>query len=294
MRLPSLSALRAFEAAARLLSLSRAGDELHVTHAAISHQIRNLEDWFGVPLFRREGRGIRLTPPGQALFSRISPLFESIADACQKVKELSGAGSLSVGCVASIAARWLVPNLAEFTARHPEADIRVVYAHADERLSAADLDILITYARDEGKGVVAERLFSRISRPVCSPHFLRQHGPFESPRQIISAPLLHDATREAWHDWCAAAGLQNVGVLSGPVYQDFNLLATAAIAGHGIALCPLNVFRAEIGSKDLVVVSDVAINEDRGYFLMSREDRSPLAEDFVQWFVAIAQAGPLF
>ncbi|RQR50932.1 LysR family transcriptional regulator [Burkholderia sp. Bp9126] len=294
MKLPPLGALRAFEAAARLLSLSRAGDELHVTHAAISHQVRNLEAWFGASLFRREGRGIQLTPAGQALFSCVSPLFEAMADACQRVKSMSGAGSLVVGCIPSIAARWLVPNLANFAARHADVDIRVMYAQANDRLSSADLDILITYGEDDTRGVVAERLFSRINMPVCSPHFLREHGPFESASRIASSPMLHDETRDGWSEWCEAAGLQDAGMLPGPVYQDFNLLATAAIAGHGIALCPVNVFRAEIMRGDLVVISDVATNEDRGYFVMTREDRTRIADEFVKWFLAIAQEGHLF
>lgn len=291
MRLPPLGALRAFEVAARLLSLSRAGDELHVTHAAVSHQIRNLEDWFGFPLFQRDGRGIRLTASGQALFDRVSPLFESMADACKIVDAMSGASTLTVGCVPSIAARWLVPNLVEFTERNPQIDIRVVYAKSNEQLNADDLDILITTAEDESRYVISERLFSRVNKPVCSPSFLAQYGPFESPKQIVAAPLLHDETREGWHDWCEAAGVKDTKALSGPIYQDFNMLATAVLAGHGLALCPINVFRAEIGRGDLVVLSEVGINENRGYFILTRDDRTIVVDEFVKWFVAIAQEG---
>lgn len=295
MKLPPLGALRSFEAAARHLSLSRAGDELHVTHAAISHQVRNLEDWFGTTLFRREGRGIQLTASGQALFARVSPLFESLSDACQRVKAVAGGGSLTVGCIPSIASRWLVPNLDKFSAQHPQVDIRVVYAHAHERLSQAELDILITYGEDDTRGVQAERLFSRINMPVCSPHFLRERGPFKRPKQIVGSSLLHDETREGWREWCVLAGIPGVDVSNGPIYQDFNLLATAVIAGHGIALCPVNVFRAEISRGDLVVISDIATNEDKGYYVMSRGDRPKLADDFVAWFVATAQSGyPLY
>nr|WP_314876367.1 LysR substrate-binding domain-containing protein [uncultured Pseudomonas sp.] len=291
MRLPPLGALRAFEVAARLLSLSRAGDELHVTHAAVSHQIRNLEDWFGFPLFRRDGRGICLTASGQALFDRVSPLFESMADACKIVEAMSGAGTLTVGCVPSIAARWLVPNLFEFIGRNPQIDIRVVYAKSNEQLNADNLDVLITTAEDESKYVVAERLFSRVNKPVCSPNFLAQYGPFDSPKKIIAAPLLHDETREGWHDWCEAAGIKDTKALPGPIYQDFNLLATAVLAGHGIALCPINVFRAEITRGDLIILSDLGINANRGYFIMTRDDRTIVADEFVKWFVAIAQEG---
>ena len=293
MKLPPLSALRAFEVAARHSSLSRAGDELHVTHAAVSHQVRNLEGWFGSALFRREGRGIQLTPAGHALYARVSPLFESMADACQRVKALSGAGALTVGCIPSIASRWLVPNLPVFTQQHPGVDIRVVYAQAHDRLGPADLDILITYGDDNGRGVACERLFSRINKPVCSSHFLREHGPFDEPRQIVAAPLLHDEKRTAWKEWCVAAGLPDSNVEAGPIYQDFNLLATAVIAGHGIALCPINVFRTEILRGDLVVLSDIPTNADKAYNVMTRVDRSAIAGDFVEWFMAVAQQGVL-
>lgn len=293
MKLPPLSALRAFEVAARHSSLSRAGDELHVTHAAVSHQVRNLEEWFGSALFRREGRGIQLTPVGHALYARVSPLFESMADACQRVKAMSGAGALTVGCIPSIASRWLVPNLPAFTQAHPGVDIRVVYAQAHERLGPADLDILITYGEDHGRGVVCERLFSRINKPVCSSHFLRERGPFADARAIAAAPLLHDETRAAWKEWCATAGLPEAYVDAGPVYQDFNLLATAVIAGHGIALCPINVFRTEILRGDLVVLSDIPTNADKAYNVMTRVDRAGIAGEFVDWFLAIAQQGVL-
>lgn len=287
MTLPSLSALRAFDAAARHLSLSRAGDELHVTYAAVSHQVRNLEDSFGAPLFHRNGRGIRLTPLGQTLFTQISPLFESMTDACRRVKAAVGGGSLTVGCVPSIA-RWFVPNLILFSKQHPEADIRVVYAQRDDRLALADLDILISCEGqgEGGRGVVREPLFSCLSRPVCSPAFLQEHGPFDEPRQIAAAALLHhQAPPGGWKAWCGAAGLGQARVDTGMTYEDFSLLTMAVMAGHGIALCPVNVFRSEIARGDLVVVSDIAIDAHRGYSVLTRQERPPIANALVQWFV---------
>jgi len=285
MKLPSLSALRAFEAAARHLSMSLAGDELHVTHAAISHQVSNLEEWMGVPLFHRAGRRINLTHPGRLLAVNLNASFESIAEICARVKAMSGGRTLNVGCIPSIASRWLVPNLDKFSALHPGVNIRVVYAKADEKLTDSDLDILITYGEDGSSGVLSVQLFSRINTPVCNPHFLRQFGPFDRPEQIASAPLLHDETTLGWKTWLKLAGVADKGVVAGTVYQDFNLLATAVIAGHGIALCPINVFSAEIRHKDLVILSEISINDDKGYMIMTRKDRPEIARDFVHWFV---------
>src|SRR5258708_17256124 len=144
MDMPPLIALRAFEAAARLKSFSRAGDELHVTHAAISHQIKQLEEWFGRPLFRRVGRGVELTRLGKTIAASVTPAFGEISQVCQRMRLPRGRGALSVGCIPSIASRWLIPNLAEFSSRHPEIDLQVLYASAQARLSSADSDVLLT------------------------------------------------------------------------------------------------------------------------------------------------------
>ena len=268
------------------MSFSRAGDELHVTHAAVSHQMRNLEDWFGAPLFRRDGRGVRLTPAGEQLFARISPLLSGITDACGTVKKAHTGASLSVGCIPSIATRWLVPNLGKFSSAYPDVDIRVVYAHADEKLASSNLDVLITYGEDDSKDVLTDQLFSRINKPVCSRHFMAQRGPFKRADQIIASDLLHDASREGWKEWSTAAGLKVTKTLSGPIYQDFNLLATAVLAGHGIGLCPVNVFSAEIRRGDLIVASEIATNDDKGYVIMTRRGRPKFVDDFVRWFIA--------
>ncbi|MCX7278287.1 MAG: LysR substrate-binding domain-containing protein [Burkholderiales bacterium] len=286
----SLGAVRAFEAAARHQSMSRAGDELFVTHAAVSHQVRNLEEWIGVPLFRRQGRGVQLTTAGEQLFVRVSPLLSGIADACKTVKAASKGASLTVGCIPSVASRWLVPNLDRFSSEFPDVEIRVAYAHADEKLASSNLDVLITYGEDPSKEVITEPLFSRINKPVCSPHFMTKHGPFRSPEQLIASELLHDASRDGWREWAGAAGLTLNKELAGTTYQDFNLLATAIIAGHGIGLCPVNVFSEEIRRGDLIVASDIATNGDKGYVVMTRRNRPKTVTNFVHWFVATTQA----
>ena len=283
-RLPPLTALKTFITAASHLSLSRAGEELHVTHSAIRHQIRNLEEWFKVPLFRREGRGLRLTQQGQSLYDALAPLFMEMASACQRIKAINNLNSLSIGCIPSIASRWLIPKLDQFAQRHPEVDIHLVYARTNERLGGSPLDILITFVEDESHNVIGHHVFSRTNKPVCSPGLLKKHGPFTQPAQIASAPLLHDENREGWKKWCEIASVTPGGTLAGPVYQDFNLLATAVLSGHGIGLCPVNVVRQEILSGELVVLSDIATDSDKGYYLLIKEEHSPLVDDFITWF----------
>ena len=288
MKLPPLSALRAFEATARHLSFSRAGDELFVTHAAISHQVRQLEEWFEMKLFFRQGRSIKMTRPGDALFRNLSPALVQIAEACARVKAMGETETLVVGCIPSIASRWLVPNLPLFTETNPDLEVSVLYASANQEFSRGDLDVLITLGKENSVNVESQHLFSRLTKPVCNPKFLEEHGPFVSPEHIAQAPLLHDEDRGGWRAWCETADTQWAEGDSWPVYQDFNLLVTAAIAGHGIALCPVETFRKEIERGDLVILSDISINQDAAYYASFSKTVRPAVGAFVDWFSSLA------
>ncbi|TIS63520.1 MAG: LysR family transcriptional regulator [Mesorhizobium sp.] len=279
-----LNAIRAFEATARHLSFSAAGEELHVTHPAISHQIRRLEEWLGAPLFDRGARKIRLTEAGLALQASAGAALAELNAACRRIRRSAGAQSLSVGCIPSIASRWLVPRLTDFTARHPEIAVRVAYAKAEDRFDDDDNDILITLGSDPSPHVTSLKLFSRISRPACSPHYLARKGRLGTPAEIAAADLLHDETREGWSEWFSRAGMAGAGVGNGPVFADFNILATAVIAGHGVALCPIEVFREELRRGDLVVLSDIATDSDKGYFLTMSAQPSAADIRFADWF----------
>ncbi|RUW28413.1 LysR family transcriptional regulator [Mesorhizobium sp. M4B.F.Ca.ET.215.01.1.1] len=279
-----LNAIRAFEAAARHLSFSAAGEELHVTHPAISHQIRRLEEWLGVPLFHRDARKVRLTDAGLTLQLSANAALSDLAAACRRIRRNAAVASLSVGCIPSIASRWLVPRLPDFTERHPEIAIRVAYAKAEDRLEDDDNDVLITLGADPSPTAASLKLFSRMSRPACSPHYLARKGRLGSPAEIAAADLLHDETRQGWREWFSQAGMAGADVGTGPVFADFNILATAVIAGHGVALCPIEVFREELRRGDLVVVSDIATDTDKGYYLTMSAQPSAAEITFADWF----------
>jgi DNA-binding transcriptional LysR family regulator len=209
------------------------------------------------------------------------------------VRESAGRRSLTVGCIPSIASRWLVPNLADFSAAHPDIDLRVMYALAETNLAGSSLDVLVTYTGSGAGSGNGTRLLSRLSRPVASPHLLARTGPLDRPDRIAAAPLLHDETRDAWAAWFRTTGFEGASVRQGPVFQDFNLLASAAIAGHGIALCPVEVFRNEIARGDLVVLSDVATQEADHYVVITRPESEALAGPFVDWLLALVRdSGP--
>ena len=277
-------ALKTFIPAAKLLNLTHAGKALCVTHSAVWRQIRNLEEWFGAPLFRREGRSLKLTQAGQQLLDAIDPLFAELANACQRVHSSVAGSSLAIGCIPSIASRWLIPRIDRFSQRDPGVNIQVVYARAFERLADSSLDIMITFGADDSPGIVARRIFPRTNKPVCSPYFLKSHGPFDTPEQIANANRVHDEFREGWKEWFGLAGVSGGNPGAGTVYQDFNLLATAILAGHGIGLCPVNVMQEEIRRGDLVVLSDIATDTDKGYYLLVKEEHSRLVDEFIDWF----------
>ncbi|MCV9967374.1 LysR substrate-binding domain-containing protein [Pararhizobium sp. BT-229] len=281
--LPSLSALRVLEAAARLNSFSRAADELHVTHAAVSHQIRLLEDWFERPLFIREKRSVRLVPEAASLAQTLSVSLARI-EAETHAFHIGTTRELTVACIASIATRWLIPALPNFLSANPDINVRVVYAMGEQRFREGDCDVLITLGEDRSETRECTRLFSRANRPVASPSYIARHGKPATARQIAGADLLHDETPDRWLNWCRKAGLQPDGPLRGPVFQDFNLLATAVVAGHGIALCPTAVFRRELRNGDLIILSDIETLADESYFLVAAKPASATTVKFRDWF----------
>ena len=286
MRLPPLNAIRVFEAAARHGSFSAAGDELAVTHAAISRHVRQLEAWFGRPLFVREARGVSLPKAGRARAASVSDGLGKIAAASAALRRDDRQHSIAVGCIPSIASRWLVPMLPGFSAAHSEISVQVLYAQAEDRLRDGEYDVLITISEDETGDVERRRIFSRACKPVASPHYLARAGKFGSPKAILEkGALLHDESRRDWSDWFAAAGVKPKGELRGTVFQDFNLLSTAVIAGHGVALGPVDMMRNEIARGDLVVLHDRTILDQRSYAIFTRKPLRRAARLFRDWFV---------
>ena len=286
MKLPPLNTLAAFEATARLLSLSRAGEELHVTHAAVSSQIKRLEAWFGRKLFQRAGRGIVLTPVGEEFRKTVDVALVAISAASLGLKRDMDTKSFRVACLPSVATRWLIPALTDLKLKHPAVSAEVVYAKAGESFDPERCDVLITNLKTASRQLSATRLFTRASRPVASPSYLAKNRHLLSGG-IRNVVLLHDEVATAWDGWFATAGYAPENVKHGPVFADFNFLATAAIAGHGVALCPVEVFRKEIAAGDLVVLSDVTVFPDEGYYLVSEKVRTRAVTAFTKWFKAI-------
>ncbi|MGN4070251.1 LysR substrate-binding domain-containing protein [Burkholderia gladioli] len=284
MILPPLNALRAFEATARLQSLSRAGEELHVTHVAISGQIKKLEGWFGRRLFERSGRGARLTPAGEQFLKAVRPALLSISASSMALNANQDRNAVSVACIPSIATRWLIPALPSFAALYPDVSIEVSYASAFDQFDSERHDVLITHQAKPTDEYEFSLVFSRVNKPVASPSYLKNS---RCDDRLNGAVLLHDEVVSAWEDWFERAGYRPEGLSHGPVYQDFNYLASAMTAGHGVALCPVEVFRREIARGDLVVLSEISNRDDQGYYAIWDRESNTSTRAFSEWFVTI-------
>ncbi len=289
MELPPLNALRAFEAAARNMSFSVAGDELSVTHVAISHHIKHLEEWLGCRLFHRTGRGVQLTKEGTALSERTTSNLRGLDDICRRIKTRAQRPALKVRCLPSIASRWLIPKLPNFSEMYPSIDIQVFYATAESEALSSDWEILVSAKPATSESTVCRKLFSRRSRPVCSPAFLKNNPSAAEPAGLRNLELLHDESQSDWKNWFAVAGVELTSDPQGPIFQDFNLLSTAVIAGHGVALCPVDVFQEELSRGDLCVLSELQVNENDGYYITHRKDAETSVAKFVDWFLDATQ-----
>lgn len=288
-RLPSLNALRCFEAAARSGSFSRAAVELNVTQSAVSHQIRQLEEWFGMALFERQGRQTVPTPRGEELAQSLAEAFGLMAGACKRLAEARAGQELTIASLPSIATFWLIPRLSRFIASHPDISVKVVYAFHGQRIDFNGCDIAIVWGRGDWEDAQATRFLAGDTVAVCNPIYLEREGPFRSPADIIGKPLLHDTNRADWQAWMRQAGLKPSEPASGPVYEDFNLLRAAALAGQGIALCPRAAIADDFAAGRLVQLFDVAIKEDHGYHMvepLTGSGRRPEAHaQFKSWLI---------
>ncbi len=294
--LPPIQSLRAFEAAARHLSYSRAAEELSLTHGAISHHIGRLEkELGGVRLFVRDGQRMLLTHAGQVFVIEVRQglrlLMEAVENARTRPRRNGANRALSVSVLPSLAARWLVPRLADFQATHPQIDIAI---HPTSTLAALDgrdgIDLAIRYGPGKWYGLNAGLLMKSFIFPVCSPGFLSRMA-INSSEDLLRSTLLRNP-RQKWRPWFLAAGLDVVEPAQGPVYDDAGLLLQAAAAGQGIALARSALAADDLSAGRLVRLSDVEIEDDYGWFLVWREplhaDRAEF-DAFTTWLRQEAQ-----
>jgi LysR family transcriptional regulator, glycine cleavage system transcriptional activator len=271
-RLPSLSALRAFEAAARLGSAKRAAEELSVTPAAISHQVRQLEDELGFALFVRRPRQLLATPQGQALQRGLTDAFGAMAAAVDAVRAPQRR-SLTLSATPAVASRWLVPRLPQLREACPGLDLRIHVSHEPVALDGIEADMAIRYGGGHWPGVVAAKLFDNVFAPVCSA-MLALREASELPRHT----LLHFAPPGArsapvdWPAWQRRAQVPGLQPDVGPVFSDETHTISAALAGQGVALMSLALIADELRAGSLVQPFGPAL-EAQPFHLVHAEDR---------------------
>ena len=288
-----LGALRVFEAVARHGNFSRAADELCVTQSAVSHQVRGLEAWFGAPLFERSGNRATLLPHAAELAQALALSLGDIDTACRRARRAGGRPVLTVAVIPSVAVCWLIPRLGDFRAIAPRLEVRIIYAIHGQPIDFRDVDLAVVFAESPPtpSGMVVTPFLPGLTVPVCAPHF----GQPATPAEMLDAGLLHDTDAGGWRAWFDAVGVPEANVAGGPVFEDFNLLRAAALAGQGVALCPLAIVADDIGAERLVQLSDTAIRAEFGYYIVvaadSAEQRAPAIEAFRAWLLSTAH-GP--
>lgn len=290
-RLPPLNALKAFESAARHLSFTKAAEELFVTQAAISHQIKALEDHLGLKLFLRKNRSLLLTEEGQGFFQDIRDIFVQLHEATEKLLARGAKGSLTVSMQPSFAIQWLVPRLNLFSELHPDIDVRIKAVDQDEGSLTDDVDVAVYYGRGYWRNLRSDKLQPEYLLPVCSPLLLNSGKPLQEVTDLRFHNLLHDGSRKSWKSWFSSQGFKHFNVNQGPIFSHSSMVLQAAIHGQGVALAHNVLARPDISSGRLIVpFHHVLISKD-AYYLVCRDSQSELGKisAFRQWLVSMVQ-----
>ncbi len=272
--LPPLNALRAFEAAARHLSFTKAAEELHVTPAAISHQVKALEEQLGLPLFRRLTRGLALTDEGRFYLPRLTEAFDRLAEATAQVRPRGLTGTLTVSVLNSFATRWLLPRLTDFRMRYPDLDVAIHASAARVDFQRDDVDVGIRYGRGRWPGLRAELVLTDQTFPVCSPARLAGPPPLRDIADLRRQVLLHegearpDESWVTWEPWIERLGLTDMDWRRGPRFTDASMMMQACIDGLGVAIGRSSLIGQDLAAGRLVRPFPLSHPADYAYWLV--------------------------
>lgn len=287
LRLPPLNPLRAFEATARLGSISSAAKELKVSSGAVSHQVRALEDAMGMTLIVRGSRPLKLTSQGALLLPVATTAFKDIAAVTQRLVRPCMQGRLTVACVPGLLSFWLMPRLSRFTSQYPDVSFTMIPSNDDRNLGDAGIDICILY----GDGTWPDcwvQLWSQLEFfPVASPTLLSTR-PLRSPRDLQDHVILHGDSGCEWKAWLAAAGVSDHLASAQHYFSDARLSTEAALSGAGVAIGDSVTARDFVGRGDLVVPFNLAAPAAHAFYLAGRNEArdTPIVKVFVDWMLA--------
>jgi LysR family glycine cleavage system transcriptional activator len=285
-RFPPLNSLKAFDAAARYLSFTKAAEELFVTQAAISHQIKILEEFLGLKLFLRKNRSLLLTDEGQSYYQEIHELFLAIADATDRVIARGAKGSLTVTMQPSFAIQWLVPRLMEFSRLHPDIDVRIKAVDQDDSTLIDDVDLAIYYGNGNWPGLKVFKLHSEYRVPVCAPALLKDQ-PIRSADDLARFTLLHDNSRQDWQRWLREMKVSIPNAEQGPIFSHSAMVLQAAVLGQGVALGHSLLCRPEIESGRLICPFSHMLMSNKAYYLVMSPGHDALGKvaAFRNWII---------
>lgn len=297
------SALRVFECAARHLSFKLAAEELFVTPAAVSLQIKTLEDQLGVKLFHRHNRGLTLTDQAKSGLPALSAGFESIVDSVHQMRSSSENKALTVWMAPAFAAKWLMPRLHSFSEAHPgidltiSASIKLIDSNTTKKTIPAenfhrdDVDIAIRFGKGDYPGCRVDKLLTVSAIPLCSPSLLKGKHALRRPEDLQHHTLLHDDTRYEgrpdWATWLKTANVKNVDASHGMHFNHVNLALAAAIDGQGVVLSMAALASDDIKSGRLVIPFDISLPLQQAYYLITLEEYvdHPRIAAFREWII---------
>ncbi|WLR95212.1 LysR substrate-binding domain-containing protein [Shinella zoogloeoides] len=293
-RLPPLNPLRAFEATVRRGSVSAAARELNVTHGAVSHQIRALEEALDTPLFERGGKRLKLTPQGALLLPAVTNAFGEIAAATALMKQPETRGEITVTCVPALLSLWLIPRLDTFTDHYPGVRVTLIASNDPEHLRSLDTDVCILYG-DGSWPDCWTRLWSHLRLfPVASPSLLNSR-PLRSVRDLADHTLFHGDDGREWNTWLSAADAVEMGRGRQHFMSDARLSTEAALHGQGIALGDTITASNLIARGDLVVPFDLSVPANHAFHVACRHTarQTPIVKVFIDWlFAALEETLP--
>jgi LysR family transcriptional regulator, glycine cleavage system transcriptional activator len=290
---PGLRTLRAFDAAARNLSFTRAAEEIGVTPAAVSNQIAELENQLGLTLFIRTSRSMRLTREGEILSVASAESLETLAKALHRLKRLENRNQIRVTSTPSVAAKWLVPRLDNFLEAFPSADVRIDVSNTLVDFDRDDVDVAIRFGAGKYPGLRADLLFNDTLSPVCSPSIITKDKPLQVPKDLLRHTLIHlewqaqGSPWPNWRMWMQAAGIKDFDEKRGLHFGQTSLTIQAAIDGQGVALGDSNLVADDLAAGRLVKPFDLSLKapDSFSYFLITRLDTkdAPMVNAFRDW-----------
>ncbi len=285
-RLP-LHALRAFEAAARQSNLVRAAEELGVTHSAVSHQLRKLEESLNARLFDRRHKPLRLTQEGEQFLVAVTDAFDRLSRAAGEIQGGVFEGDLTVSCVPGLGANWLVPILGEFLSTYARVRIRIVTEYWHHPSEAEDADLAIAYGSAEHPGKRVVLLGHSEFFPVCSPRLVSDPRSIRDPSDLLGFNLLHEHSDETWSRWFIAAGVDDIGVSRGIFFDSAHLSLQAARAGYGVAMGDTPTVYGDLKEGRLIRLFAEAVPAIHPYYVITPalERMKPAAQTLEAWII---------